>query len=219
MGVEGRCKQITLMSQCLSWATGPAPARRHVHPPAHTAQGSRCRFHWDCPSLSLAACTAGLGFRQVPQYQVVLSGADSAGSVFLCPLPGPGSSSDEVFGCRSRCHLSPPRPLPPKPGVLPRTFRQMLTPGPEPQEALVSKKPMRQLVDNVSLGLTAPSWLWPPVEVVWSLQPASSVQSPCSVLIAWQCLRLSCGSHSQFGLLAQDSLPRLPSGHSARFLL
>ena len=105
---EGCCKQITLACARSASATlGLAPAHGTCSFPAHTAQALGCSAG---NHLQLA-----LGCLHLPGLSrsgsgtwVVLRGADS--QLGLCFVPFPDlSSSDDVFGARHCCDLSPPR--------------------------------------------------------------------------------------------------------------
>ena len=108
-GREGCCKQITLACARSASATlGLPPVHGACSLPAHAAQALGCSagnhprpalgfLHFPGPSRS------GSGTR------VVLRGADSRLGLSFVPFPDPSSSSDEVFGTRDCCDLSPPR--------------------------------------------------------------------------------------------------------------
>ena len=70
------------------------------------------------------------------------------------PFPDPSSSSDQVYGERGCCNLSPPSSLPLGfLGVqLEQLLRQMLTVQ-NPKKSKSAMKPACSLVYNVSLGL------------------------------------------------------------------
>ena len=108
-GREGCCKQITLAcARSASAPLGLPPVHGACSLPAHTAQALGCSsrnhpwpalgcLHFPGPSHS------GSGT------WIVLRGADSRLGLRFVPFPDPSSSSDEVFGTRDCCDLSPPR--------------------------------------------------------------------------------------------------------------
>ena len=77
--------------------------------------------------------------------------------LLFVPFPGPSSSSDEVFGKRSHCNLSPPPSL--LLGVLGVQQVHLLRPMlavQNPKKSWLAKMPACSLVDNASLGLQLP---------------------------------------------------------------
>ena len=174
-----------MCSQCLS-RTGPAPAHGACTLPAHTAQslgcstGKRPRPPLGCmhfPGLS----RSGSGTRVVPRGG--LHFVQSVGPVF-CALLRSEQLSDEVFGKRGCCDLSPPPFLPLSfLGVQPvYLLRRMLTVQ-NPKKSWLAMKPACSLVDDASLGpRLLPSGSGCPRLPVFSggwasPQPASSRQS------------------------------------------
>ena len=113
LGGRDTATNIGVRSQCLSH-TGPAPAHCACALPAHAAQALGCSAgNHPMPALGCmhfpGLSRSGSGTRVVPRGG--LHFVQSVGPVF-CALLRSEQLSDEVFGKRGCCDLSPPPFLP-----------------------------------------------------------------------------------------------------------
>ena len=136
------------------------------------------------------------------------------------PFPDPSSSSDQVYGERGCCNLSPPPSLPLSfLGVHPAHLLRWMFIVQNPKKSWLAKKPACSLVDNASLGLRLPlpalaACHWRGIVCSWLV-----LFSPLFCAWAWQCLRaFPMVVISQSGLLVQVSSLRVPLEHSGKIL-